>query len=82
MIYGVVIFRSGFFPRFLGLLYGLAGACCLANSYAYFLAPGLLSPYTLYPCLVGEGALTLWLLIVGVNEAKWRAAVARPAGAS
>jgi hypothetical protein len=26
LIYGAVIFRSGFFPRFLGLLYGLAGA--------------------------------------------------------
>jgi uncharacterized protein DUF4386 len=77
LIYGGVIFRSGFFPRFLGLLYGLAGACYLANSYAYFLAPGLhIFPYILYPCVVGEGAFTLWLLIVGVNEPKWRAAVA------
>lgn len=75
VIYGGVIFRSGFFPRFLGLLYGLAGACYLANCYAYFLAPGLpIFPYILYPCLVGEGALALWLLIVGVNETKWRAA--------
>lgn len=82
LIYGGVIFRSGFFPRFLGLLYGLAGACYLVNSYAYFLAPGLpIFPYILYPCVVGEGALALWLLIVGVNETKWFAA-ARPAGAS
>jgi Domain of unknown function (DUF4386) len=74
LIYGVVIFRSGFFPRFLGVLYGLAGACYLANSCAYFFAPQLLSAYLLLPCLVGEGALALWLLIVGVNETKWRAA--------
>jgi Domain of unknown function (DUF4386) len=74
VIYGVVIFRSGFFPRFLGVLYGLAGACYLANSCAYFFAPQLLSAYLLLPCLVGEGALALWLLIVGVNETKWRAA--------
>jgi hypothetical protein len=80
LIYGAVIFRSGFFPRFLGVLYGLAGACYLANSYVYFLAPSLLSPYILYPCVIGEGALALWLLIVGVNETKWLA-VARPAGA-
>jgi hypothetical protein len=47
------------FPRFLGLLYGRAGACYIANSYADFLAPSLLSPYILYPCLLGEGALSL-----------------------
>jgi Domain of unknown function (DUF4386) len=82
VIYGVVMFRSGFFPRLLGVLYSLAGACYLANSFAYFLAPGLLSPYVLYPCLVGEGAVALWLLIVGVNEAKWRAAATRVAGGS
>jgi hypothetical protein len=74
LIYGVVLFRSGFFPRFLGVLYGLAGACYLINSAAFFMAPGLLSPVILLPCLIGEGALALWLLIVGVNEAKWRAA--------
>ncbi len=76
VIYGAVIFRSGFFPRFLGLLYALAGACYLANSSAFFLAPNLLSFYLLLPCLVGEGALALWLLIVGVDEVKWRAAAA------
>jgi hypothetical protein len=73
IIYGVVIVRSGFLPRFLGLLYGLAGVCYLANSFAYFLAPSLSSPVILYPCLLGEGALTLWLLFVGVNETRWRA---------
>jgi hypothetical protein len=78
VIYGVVIFRSGFFPRFLGVLYGLAGACYLLNSYAFFLAPSLQSPVVLLPCLVGEGALALWLLIVGVNESKWREVAGRP----
>ena len=74
LIYGVVIVRSGFFPRVLGVLYGLAGACYLLNSYAYFLAPSLLSPAILFPCLLGEGALALWMLFIGVDEAKWRAA--------
>jgi hypothetical protein len=78
LIEGALIFRSGYFPRFLGLLYALAGACYLANSYAYFLAPGLLSPYTLLGSLIGEGSLTLWLIIVGVNETKWLAAAIPP----
>jgi hypothetical protein len=74
VIYGVVMFRSGFFPRFLGALYGLAGAFYLLNSYAFFMAPSLQSPIILLPCLAGEGAVAIWLLVVGVNEAKWRAA--------
>lgn len=77
LIYGVVIFRSGFFPRFLGALYGFAGACYLVNSYAFFMAPSLLSPVILYPCLLGEGALALWMLIVGLDEAKWRVSAGR-----
>ena len=77
VIYGVVIFRSGFFPRFLGVLYGVAGACYLVNSSAFFLAPSLQSPIILLPCLVGEGAVAMWLLVVGVNEAKWRAVAGR-----
>jgi hypothetical protein len=74
--------RLEFFPRWVGLLYALAGACYLINSFANFLAPGLpIFPYILYPCIVGEGALALWLLIVGVDEVKRRAAAAREAGA-
>ena len=74
LIEGYLIFRSGYFPRWLGALYALAGACYLINSYASFLAPDLpIFPYILYPCIIGEGALSLWLLIVGVKETKWRA---------
>lgn len=77
LIEGGLIFRSGYFPRWLGVLYALAGACYLTNSYAVFLAPGLpIFPYILFPCLIGEVALCLWLLFVGVDEVKWRAAAA------
>jgi len=78
VIYGAVIFRSRFLPSWLGLLYALAGVCYLINSFAGLLAPDLpIFPYILYPCLLGEGALALWLLIVGLDEAKWREAAAR-----
>ena len=77
LIYGVVIFRSGFLPSFLGVLYGLAGACYLVNSVTYFIFPSLASPVILIPCLIGEGALALWLLVVGVNAAKWQASATR-----
>lgn len=69
---GYLIFRSGYFPRWLGTLYALAGAWYLTNNSAYFLGLPITS-YILYPCAIGEGALCLWLLVVGVNETKWLA---------
>lgn len=73
LLEGYLIFRSGYFPRWLGALYAIAGACYLTNSYAFFLAPDLpIFPFILYPCFIGESALALWLLIVGLNETKWR----------
>jgi hypothetical protein len=78
LIWGALIVRSGFFPRWLGVLYAVAGGCYLVNALASFVAPGLpVFPWILYPCLVGEGAVTLWLIVVGVDETKWRAAAAR-----
>jgi hypothetical protein len=73
LIEGYLVFRSGYFPRWLGALYALAGAGYLANSYAYFMAPAFqFAQVFLYPCLIGEGAFSLWLLVVGVNETRWR----------
>jgi hypothetical protein len=78
LIEGGLIFRSRYFPRWLGALYALAGACYLINSYASFLAPDLpVFPYVLFPSLIGESAFCLWLLIVGVDAAKWQAAEAQ-----
>jgi hypothetical protein len=75
VIWGVLIFRSRFLPRWLGGLYGLAGVCYLANSFDYFLNLGL-PPGLLLVCLVGESAFALWLLVVGIDDAEWRAAAA------
>lgn len=66
LVEGYLIFRSGYFPRWLVALYALAGACYLANSSAYFLALPM-SPSILYSCVIGEGALCLWLVVVGVQ---------------
>jgi Domain of unknown function (DUF4386) len=71
---GYLIFRSTFFPRFLGVLMAVAGVSYLANSFAFFLAPaiaGQLFPAILVPSFVGELALALWLLTVGVNVPRW-----------
>jgi len=73
LLLGWLIFRSRFLPRIVGALMAIAGASYLINSFAGFLAPSLhLYPYILAPPLLGEGSLTLWLLAVGVNAARWR----------
>jgi hypothetical protein len=58
------------------------GVAWLTGSFASLLSPPLanaLSPYILAPGILGEGALTLWLLVVGVNPQRWKeqAAAAR-----
>lgn len=70
LLTGWLIFRSTFLPRFLGVWSMLAGLGWLA-----FFSPTL--GYRLFPYLAGFGflgaiAIILWLLIVGVNEQRWK----------
>jgi len=70
LLIGYLIFRSTFLPRILGVLMAFAGLGWLT-----FLAPPLakyLYPYILAPGLLGEGSLTLWLLVIGVNAQRWK----------
>lgn len=66
LLIGYLIYKSTFLPRILGVLMMIAGLGWLT-----FLWPPLansLSPYILLPGILGEGSLTLWLLIAGVKE--------------
>jgi hypothetical protein len=71
---GYLIVRSTFFPRFIGVLLAIEGVCYLANSFADFLAPGI-AP-TVFAILMVSGLaeviLCLWLLVMGVNEERWK----------
>jgi hypothetical protein len=74
VLLGYLIFRSTFFPRVLGILVGVAGLAFLTNSFALGLAPAIgnaLNGYLLAIDGVGEIALMLWLLVMGVNVRKW-----------
>jgi hypothetical protein len=73
LIVGHLVRRSGYLPKFIGILMQVAGACYLINSLSMVLLPSLqgkLFPAILLPCLVGEGAFCLWLLIKGVDVQK------------
>jgi hypothetical protein len=67
---GFLICRCGFLPRVLGVLLIACGATYWINAFRLFLA--LPVPYIQWVTLVGENALALWLLVVGLDEARWR----------
>ena len=76
LIAGYLMFRSGYFPKVLGVLLPIAGLCYITNSIVNFMPAGFgegLFPWVLMPSLLAETSLALWLLIVGVNAAKWSA---------
>ncbi|HET9307325.1 MAG TPA: DUF4386 domain-containing protein [Candidatus Sulfotelmatobacter sp.] len=70
LLVGILILRSAFLPRILGVLMVLAGL-----SYLPFLSPPLarsLQPYILVFPGVGQISLCLWLLLIGVNAQRWK----------
>jgi Domain of unknown function (DUF4386) len=71
LLIGFLIFRSAFLPGILGALMAFAGLGWLTILSAS--VASLLHPYNLIPGLIGEGALTVWLLAVGLNDQRWKA---------
>lgn len=66
----VLVYRSGFLPRFLGGWLLLNGLAYVLTSFTRFLAPdhaGVVSSATL-PVLMGEVVFAFWLLIIGARK--------------
>ena len=66
----ILVYRSRFLPRFLGVWLIVNGFAYLANSFT-----GLLLPYYqkavgnfTFPILTGEVAFLLWLLVMGAKD--------------
>ena len=75
LVNGYLIFKSGFFPKVIGVLMQIAGLSYLINSFALILAPSLenaIFPAILIPPFIGELSLCLWLIIKGVNSTRWK----------
>ena len=81
LVYGYLLFRSGYFPRILGVLMAIAGLSYLTNSFTLILAPAYAGTVflVLVLALIGELSFCLWLMVKGVNVPKWTERV-RPAG--
>jgi hypothetical protein len=70
LLIGYLVFRSTFLPRSVGALVALTGLGYL--TYLYAPLQQALSDYLQITSLLGEAALTLWLLVVGVNAQRWK----------
>jgi len=70
LLIGYLIVRSMFIPRILGASMTIAGLGWL--TYVSPLVANYLSPYNTATGLLGEGLVFLWLLVMGVNVAKWQ----------
>ena len=74
IIEGILIFKSGYFPKIIGVLMQLAGLCYLVNSFALILAPSFadkIFPAILLPSFIGELSFCLWLIFKGVKLSVW-----------
>jgi hypothetical protein len=75
LVNGYLIFKSGYLPKFVGVLMQIAGCSYLTACFAALFAPAfsdLITPAILLPPLIGESSFCLWLLVKGVNIERWK----------
>lgn len=73
LVLGYLVFKSGYFPRILGVLLIVASLGYLIDSFASFLLPNYDDYETIFalvvflPAFIGELSMCLWLLVKGVK---------------
>ena len=70
---GYLAFRSGWFPKALGVVLIAAGACYLVDAFAAFLVPDFakaIHGYITIPSIIAEVWTLVYLLLIGVNTKK------------
>lgn len=71
---GYLVYMSNFLPRVIGVLLAIDGVSYVFYSFVHILEPvlaGHLVPWIQLPILAGEGSLTIWLLVAGINSVEW-----------
>jgi uncharacterized protein DUF4386 len=82
LLVGYLILRSTFLPRTVGALMAFGGLGWLTLGLSTLLSPSLarsLTPAIMAPGILGEVALTFWLLLKGVNVPRWNEETERAA---
>lgn len=74
LVAGPMIYRSGYLPKVVGALYTAAGVGYVAHTFTLVLVPAAANTVLMIAgplILLGEGSLSLYLLIKGVNVDGW-----------
>jgi preprotein translocase subunit Sss1 len=67
---GYLVYRSGYFPKVLGVLLAVGCVGYLVDTFAHFLVPelaGSIEPIVVAPAAVGEIGFVIYLLVKGVR---------------
>src|SRR5439155_14058540 len=75
IIRACLIFRSGYLPKFLGVLMAIGGLGFVVRNFFLILAPAYAPGGLLLLMFPGGLLLTAWLLLKGVDIQKWNAKV-------
>jgi hypothetical protein len=78
VVRGYLIYRSGYLPRALGVLLAIAGLGFITRNLVLVLAPAYASDLLLLPMFVAVLSMTFWLLVRGLDIARWNARVQPP----
>jgi hypothetical protein len=72
LVFGYLVYKSGYLPRFLGMLLIIVSLCYLTQSFGNILLPQYKEVFTSIGLLSSiEIVFPLWLLIKGVNVEQW-----------
>jgi len=75
LVTAYLLFRSGYFPKALGILQAIAGVSYLINSFTLLLFPAIAAkmfPAIVLPAFLGELFTCLYLIVRGLNVEAWR----------
>ena len=78
LLLGYLIYKSGYFPKLLGVLMMIAGLGYVTDFLIFFLLPNLNWQVAGFAFLA-ELPFPLWLLVKGVNYEKWKSRTLDPA---
>jgi hypothetical protein len=73
LIRAYLIFRSGYLPKFLGVLMAIGGLGFVVRNFLLILMPAYASTVLLMLMFPGGLLLAVWLLVKGVDVPKWKA---------
>jgi hypothetical protein len=73
-VLGYLIYKSGYFPKIIGILFIIAGLGYLIDSFSLLLIPSHTTTpiYIAIPIAIAELVFPVWLLIKGVNKEGWK----------